>query len=192
MREIYLKPFKMAVHKADCVAMMSAYNRVGAVYAGRSQAMIEGVVRGEWGFKGMIITDCSDDAGSYYMNMDGALRAGGDLGMMTKLNGPASPYKLDYSYSSTTRLQARLREAVKHVTYAYLRVQYINAEYNENGEASERVSSTATFRSWQWWKPVIYDLDILVAAALILWGYFATKKAISGIKETEIKEQKNA
>lgn len=192
MREIYLKPFKMAVHKADCVAMMSAYNRVGAVYAGRSQAMIEGVVRGEWGFKGMIITDCSDDAGSYYMNMDGALRAGGDLGMMTKLNGPASPYKLDYSYSSTPRLQTRLREAVKHVTYAYLRVQYINAEYNEKGEASERVSSTATFRSWQWWKPVIYDLDILFVAALILWGYFATKKAISGLKETETKEQENA
>lgn len=176
LREIYLKPFKMAVQQGDCVAIMSSYNRVGAVYAGRSQGMIQGVVRNEWNFNGMIITDCSDDAGSYYMNMDGALRAGGDLGMMTKLNGPASPYKLDYSASSTVRLQYQLREAVHHVTYAYLHTQYINDQYNKNGDPNERITARATFRSWQWWTPVLWDIDILVVAGCALWAYLSLRK----------------
>ena len=172
LREIYLKPFQMAVQEGGCVSIMSAYNRVGARYSGGSEALLQGVLRQEWGFKGTIITDCSGPSTSYYMNMDLALRSGGDLGMATPLNSSSSPYTLNYSETSTNRLQYQMREAAHHITYMYLRTQYLNKVYNETADPNNIIISLPPIESWQWWRVVIVELDIFVTLSIVLWGYY--------------------
>lgn len=101
LRELYLKPFEYTVKNAaqtircitdeagtvsevtmaGCTAVMSSYNRVGAVWAGGSVPLMTTVLRDEWGFAGLVITDF-DLYG--YMNPDQAIAAGSDLILSTE------------------------------------------------------------------------------------------------------------
>lgn len=77
MREIYLKPFEMAVKDGDATGMMSSYNRLGTTPVAESYPLLTTVLRGEWGFKGTVITDCI--MATYTSDPNAALRAGNDL-----------------------------------------------------------------------------------------------------------------
>ncbi len=107
VREIYLKPFEMCVKNATmelkylaesidangkkvysnatktmpaCTAIMSSYNRVGAIWAGGRYGLMTTTLRGEWGFEGMVITDYFS---TNPQNMNQMLRAGNDLALTT-------------------------------------------------------------------------------------------------------------
>ncbi|MFY4478909.1 glycoside hydrolase family 3 N-terminal domain-containing protein, partial [Bifidobacterium adolescentis] len=56
MREIYLKPFEMSVKEGGAQAVMSSFNYIGNTYAGADSALLQTVLRGEWGFKGFVLT----------------------------------------------------------------------------------------------------------------------------------------
>ena len=162
MREIYLKGFQMAIQKGDATGMMTAFNRIGAVYAGGSEAALQGVVRNEWGFKGAIITDYIENA--TYMDQDQALRSGGNLGLAGGLN-------MTYNSSSSARIQNRLQESVKQVVYSWLHVQYINSQYNASADVGQQIISKVT-PVFEWWKPMLLDITILDFVACAIWGYF--------------------
>ena len=74
----------MLVQDYGATGFMTAYNRIGAVWAGGSQALLTGILKEEWGFHGAIVTDYADH--HKYMNGDQALRAGGSLRMDGILN----------------------------------------------------------------------------------------------------------
>ncbi|MEX0783412.1 MAG: glycoside hydrolase family 3 C-terminal domain-containing protein [Dehalococcoidia bacterium] len=57
LREIYLAPFEAAVKEAGVKAVMAAYNDINGVQACEHVELNEGVLRGEWGFEGLIISD---------------------------------------------------------------------------------------------------------------------------------------
>ncbi len=57
LREIYLPPFKAAVHEADVWAVMTAYNRVNGTYVSEHDALVNGILKGEWGFDGLVMSD---------------------------------------------------------------------------------------------------------------------------------------
>lgn len=57
LREVYLKPFEIVVKTARPGAVMAAYNKIGGVYCANHKDLIEGVLRGEWGFSGIVMTD---------------------------------------------------------------------------------------------------------------------------------------
>ena len=57
LREVYLKPFEIVVKTARPGAVMAAYNKIGGVYCANNKDLIEGVLRGEWGFNGIVMTD---------------------------------------------------------------------------------------------------------------------------------------
>ena len=57
LREIYLKPFQMAVQEGKSMALMSSYNRLGNMETAASYPLLTEVLRDEWGFKGHIISD---------------------------------------------------------------------------------------------------------------------------------------
>lgn len=57
LREIYLPPFKAAVHEADVWAVMSSYNRVNGTYTSEHDRLLNGILKGEWGFEGLVISD---------------------------------------------------------------------------------------------------------------------------------------
>jgi beta-glucosidase len=57
MREIYLPPFEAAVKEADAYGVMAAYNKVGGFWCSENNMLQNKILRDEWGFKGMIISD---------------------------------------------------------------------------------------------------------------------------------------
>lgn len=57
MREIYLKPFEAAVREAGAMSVMPAYNKVNGDYCSENEVLLNQILRGEWGFKGMTVSD---------------------------------------------------------------------------------------------------------------------------------------
>jgi beta-glucosidase len=57
MREIYLPPFRAAVEEADAWGVMAAYNKVGGWWCAENDMLLNKILRNEWGFAGMVISD---------------------------------------------------------------------------------------------------------------------------------------
>ena len=64
LREIYLKPFQMAVQEGKSMGIMSSYNRLGNMETAASYPLLTEVLRQEWGFKGHIISDMTHSGNS--------------------------------------------------------------------------------------------------------------------------------
>ena len=57
LREIYLLPFEMAVADADPWAVMASYNKINGITATEHDELINGVLKGEWGYPGLVMSD---------------------------------------------------------------------------------------------------------------------------------------
>ncbi len=106
MREIYLKPFEIAVREGDARGMMTSFNRLGMIWAGGSYPLLTTVLRDEWGFRGMVITDYSMNR---YTHVDRMIRAGGDLFLTQDSKTFSMP-------DDATQLTL-LRQAAKNILY---------------------------------------------------------------------------
>lgn len=182
LREIYIDAFRIIVQEGDTMGIMTSYNRVGSVWAGGSEALMTGVLRNEWGYKGAVITDFSDN--NQFMNLDETLIYGGDLGMNVGLK---------FNYEKGRASQA-LRNSVKHTIYAYLHAQWSNREYLKNPWEGKVIESGSSTPSFDWVTPVVLDLTILLGVGAFSLIYFGIvhdlifkKKKVSGdnVKQEE-------
>lgn len=57
LREIYLKPFQLALAHGNPHAIMTAYNKVNGTPCSQHPGLLQGILRGEWGFQGATISD---------------------------------------------------------------------------------------------------------------------------------------
>ena len=110
IREIYLKPFELAVKEGGADAVMSSFNYVGTEWAGASNALCNTVLRDEWGFVGMVLTDYFGVYG--YMDADQAIHNGTDFCLV---NYPTETNYLTDTTSATGVLAAR--QACKNILY---------------------------------------------------------------------------
>lgn len=69
IREIYLKPYEIAVKEGDVTGGMTAFNRIGDAVCSTNYALLEGIFRNEWNFRGTFVTDCQDYAEYRYLNL---------------------------------------------------------------------------------------------------------------------------
>lgn len=79
IREIYLKPFEIAVKEGNAKAVMSSYNYIGTQWAGANESLLQTVLRDEWGFQGFVLTDYFADFG--FMDAERFIYNGGDTSL---------------------------------------------------------------------------------------------------------------
>lgn len=60
LRELYLKPFEMLVREARIACIMTSFNKINGVFAGGSADLCTHILREEWGFEGVVVTDWGD------------------------------------------------------------------------------------------------------------------------------------
>ena len=94
-------------------------------------------------------------------NPNGSNMAGMGVGLGT-LSG------ITYDESSPLRVQHRLKEAVKHILYTWLRADYYERNYDPSED--ETYISSTSIQSWVWWKPMVTSLNICVTTLLVLWA----------------------
>ena len=157
LREVYLRPFKIAVNEGGLTGIMSAYGRIGAVWAGGSEALLTSLLRDEWGFEGTVLTDYSDH--QQFMNGDQMLRAGGDLWMSGATGG-----KLVCETDSNSYMQA-LHRAAKNVTYMWLNSEVTRQNNIENG--GDPTYIVEYHETMNIWVIALTVFDIVMALAII-------------------------
>ena len=149
IREIYLKPFELAVknYEGTSLATMSSFNWIGTEPSCANNNLLNNVLRGEWGYVGMVETDYD---GSYgYMITDHCIRNGNDL--MLGFNGAASNVLSD---QSATALLA-MRQASKNILYTVGNSGY----YTINEQTSGGLTNM---------QKIFYGIDAAVAAVVII------------------------
>ena len=83
IRELYLKGFEYTVTIGKTNAAMAGMNRIGARWVGAHKGLMTNVLRGEWGFEGMVITDQASVSAMFYQDIISGLAAGTDLWLNT-------------------------------------------------------------------------------------------------------------
>ncbi len=76
LREIYLRPFQISIEEGDTDAVMSTSTRIGTIWNGASYPLITNVLRGEWGFDGVVVTDIVTNG---IFNSEAFIYAGGNM-----------------------------------------------------------------------------------------------------------------
>ncbi|MBE6729554.1 MAG: glycosyl hydrolase [Ruminococcaceae bacterium] len=82
LREIYLKPFEIAIEKSNPVSIMAAYNRLNGVYCSQNKWLLNKVLREDWGYEGAVISDWGavhDEAASFAAGLDMKMPKDADL-----------------------------------------------------------------------------------------------------------------
>ena len=69
LSERYLPPFDVAVKEAKARSVMTAYNSVDGSPATQNRRLLNGILKGEWGFQGFIISDASATGGATVLHM---------------------------------------------------------------------------------------------------------------------------
>lgn len=122
IREIYLKAFEIPVKEGKTTAIMSSFNRIGTVWAGGNYDLLTTVLRDEWGFEGMVITDYFSGG---YMNQDQAIRAGNDL-MLSTMGA-----EMMGAGDRTNTAKQAMRQATKNILYTV--ANSVGMEFDNGG-----------------------------------------------------------
>ena len=165
MREIYLKPFEMSVKEGGAQAVMSSFNYIGYTYAGASSNLLQTVLRGEWGFKGFVLTDYFGGYG--YQNADQEVRAGNDSMLATtKITNHITD-------KSATSVKA-MRQAAHNILYTAANSwQYANGE----PKVATPIWKTAMYVAWGVVAVLVIGLEFLT-----IKRYLSRKKAVATIE----------
>ena len=182
-RELYLRSFEEAVKNGGTVGIMTSFNRIGGIWTGGNEALIQGVLRKEWGFRGQIITDMTENKTN--MDIGFSFRYGGNLNLG---GGSTVANAIGNASNTPVRVQLRLREAMHEIAYSYCHAMWRNDNYNASADPSEMIVSIPPKYSYLWWQPAIISIDALVYGGLIIGAAAATitiMRVVSSKKKEE-------
>ena len=160
LRELYLKPFEIAVKESGSRALMSSFNRIGTKWTGGDYRLLTEILREEWGFRGYVICDfntCPD-----YMFSKQMAYAGGDINL--------SVTPVDWCNQSSTSDMVVLRRCAKNLMYALV---------NSNAMNGEVIGYKMPI-----WQILVIVADCVIVAGLSVWGFFAIRKALKAPDKT--------
>lgn len=143
-REIYLRPFELVFTVGGASATMNSFTRVGTRWSGGCEAMMTTVLRDEWGYDGIVISDWVT-SGSAMSYIDGVL-AGTDT-----FDGNGTAKSLSEYCENNAVLAHAVRTSVRRVIYNVVRTNVMNG-----------TSVSTTYISvTPWWQTTMYALDIV-------------------------------
>lgn len=90
LREVYLPAFEAAVKDADVQAIMGAYNEFRGTNANQSEHLVKNILKGEWGYQGLVVTDWNVDINTYDAAVNGL-----DIEMGTKVDAYSDYFLAD-------------------------------------------------------------------------------------------------
>ena len=164
IREIYLKPFEISVKQGGANAVMVSWSFLGDKWTGECSNLMNTVLRDEWGFRGMALTDFFRNNGHGFMNADAALANGVDA-MLSTFNGEEN--NVANPEHPTAVLQ--MRNACKNVMYTVVSSWAYDGEHEETGMEN--------------WKKAGIGIDTVIALfmagmeVLVIRGYKKRKNA---------------
>lgn len=132
LREVYLPAFEAAVKEADVLGIMGAYNEYYGTNANQSKHLVMDILKGEWGFKGVLLTDWNVDINTYDAAMNGL-----DLEMGTDVANYSDYFLADPLFKmiqSGKVPEAALDDKVRRI----LRVQHTIGMMDKNRKLGER------------------------------------------------------
>ncbi len=155
IREIYLKPFEIAVKEGNTGAVMSSYNYIGNQWAGACSSLQETVLRDEWGFDGFVLTDYFANFG--YMDGARSIYNGGSTCLASYDTG--SNYVADTSSATTVQ---HMRDACHRIFYTVVNSRAYEPENMETGLLI--------------WQIILIVVDVIIAVLLVLYEVFPVRK----------------
>lgn len=160
IREIYLEPFEMAVEDGGSMGIMTSMNRVGTVYSSSDYGLCTAVLKNEWGFEGVVITDFVSGPSSKVVPREMVL-AGTDLFLCTASD---TSMFID-NYANDADVLNALRESTHRICYAY-----VNSNLMNGLTSSTRVVDVTP--PWIYWMVavdavVLYGIYIAVLSPII-------------------------
>ncbi len=161
LREVYLKSFELAFKKANPAATMVAFNNIGTVPAEACSELLNTVLRGEWGFRGLAETDYFGGYG--YQDSDRMIRNGCDLMLATY----ETPQSTVTDQTSATSVIA-MRQASKNILYTVV---------------NSRAYDKAVNAGLPGWVKILYTVDVLLIALIAFLEYRAVKTYLNKKKE---------
>ena len=186
IRELYLRAFEIPVKEASCeikyiadengtvatktirasLGIMTSFNAVGSVWAGSHEGLITDVVRNEWGFDGLVITDYKS-GNRAYMDVDAMIRAGADVALCT------TPLEMADT-SSATAISA-MREAAHHLLYATVNSNAMNG----------LVPGSIISYTMAPWRILVISIDVVIGAFVVVWVVMMVLRGIDAKKHPE-------
>ena len=162
IRELYLRPFEIAVKTADAKGVMSSFNRIGTVWTGGDYRLLTEVLRNEWGFEGAVICDFNVTS---YMSTKQMIYAGGDLNLTTT-------HYWTRPDANNAGDVAMLRRAAKNNIYTVV-----------NSNAMNGVDENTVFRvAMPVWQIVLIAICVTIIVGLGVWGFFEIRRLLKGGK----------
>ena len=156
-REIYLKPFEYAFNKATCNFVMTSYNRVGCTWTGASTALLQDILRGEWGFDGVISTDNITMALGYADPLGGKF-AGID-NWRNRQNALIGEVYGEYA-GTDLKLYEQMRECAKYILYT-----------SANSVCMNGVSASShVVKITPYWVPLTIGITAVLGIAVLIAG----------------------
>ena len=167
MREIELRGFQGCMENNYAQGVMTAFNRLGCVYAGAHRGLLTGIMRGEWGYTGYAVTDMIN--GPEYMNWRDVTFAGGG-GCLTSnayessvIGDPLTSDNMKLIQKDTA-FQQELKQMLKYDLYSFANSNTMNGI----------TTDTRVVRVHPWWEKALYAVNgvtgVLAAALLALYA----------------------
>lgn len=169
-RELMLKPFEMVMcpSKANVHAIMTSFNRAGAIWTSASRELMINVSRDEWGFDGYSITDMASANGASYMVYDDGIFNGTDIFLGNGTASDLNEYKTNPAYAQ------RMREACHRVLYVIC---------NYSSAMNGITTNTEFVRVSPWWEVLINGIVIgaialtVISLVMVFITYYFRAKA---------------
>lgn len=162
-REVYLRAFEIVFTEGEASATMNSFTRIGTRWCGASHELMTDILRGEWGFDGIILTDW--DEGKVMSKCD-AILAGTNTFDGNGTLGSYAPWK------NSPTVAAALRESCKYLIYNIVRTNVMNGV-----SIKSRVVQVTP-----WWEVALKGITIGTGVVAVVCIALLTVSVVQGKK----------